>query len=160
MSVKQDRTSPRTATDIERKYQFGKTFSEIIGLIDDTRKDVDSVESELKDEILEQSTILKRDTEKVALAIRTEMASGIRLDTGYTFDADGLRIAKSGEAVENLLDNTGMYVNRSGGQNVLTANAEGVQALDLHAKTYLLVGDNSRFEDYGIGRTGCFFIGG
>lgn len=32
MSAKQDRTRPRTATDIERKYCFGKTFGELLGL--------------------------------------------------------------------------------------------------------------------------------
>ena len=41
MSVKQDRTYARTAQDIERKYAFGKTFSEMLGLINDTRDDVD-----------------------------------------------------------------------------------------------------------------------
>ena len=163
MSAKQDRTGARTATDLERKYNFGSKFSEILGLIDDTRKDVDSVESGLKDEIKKTETSIRRDTEKVAINIRTEIANGIRLETGYTFDSNGLRIAKSGEPVENLLDNTGMYVNRSGGENVLTANEDGVIARDLHAKTYLKIGSDDgrrRFEDYGNDRTGCFWIGG
>ena len=43
---------------------------------------------------------------------------------------------------------------------VLTANAAGVSAVDLHARTYLIVGNNSRFEDYDGFRTGCFWIGG
>lgn len=42
---------------------------------------------------------------------------------------------------------------------VLTANNIGVDALNLHATTYLIVGTNSRFEDYGDNRTGCFWIG-
>jgi hypothetical protein len=41
---------------------------------------------------------------------------------------------------------------------MLTADDSGVQAKNLHATTYLIVGKNSRFEDYG-GRTGCFWIG-
>jgi hypothetical protein len=46
----------------------------------------------------------------------------------------------------------------------LVANADGVKAEDLHATTYLIIGNNSRFEDYtnssGEARTACFWIGG
>jgi len=43
---------------------------------------------------------------------------------------------------------------------VLTANNTGVDAKNLHATTYLIVGANSRFEDYDDNsRTGCFWIG-
>jgi hypothetical protein len=64
--------------------------------------------------------------------------------------------------MKNVIDNTGMYVTRSGDE-ILTANHEGVNAVNLHASTYLIIGaDNgrSRFEDYGTNRTGCFWIGG
>lgn len=297
MSVKQDRTAPRTATDLERKYSFGKAFSEILGLIDDARKDVDAVESTLRDEIISQSTSIRRDTESIvleaqktiekniesvegelrteiinesaaiklysdnivheveksiekniesvegelrteitnqstamkqysdsilleveksietteqglkneivnqsadiklysdeivlgarksieselesikkeveakvdtdglSLAIRSEVSGGIELETGYTFDANGLRIHKSGEEMDNTLDNTGMYVKR-GDEAVLIANKDGVEALDLHAKTFLKIGSGdgrSRFEDYDTNRIGCFWTGG
>ena len=42
---------------------------------------------------------------------------------------------------------------------VLIANNTGVNAVNLHATTYLIIGTNSRFEDFGDKRTGCFFIG-
>jgi hypothetical protein len=45
---------------------------------------------------------------------------------------------------------------------VIYAKNEGVMAYDLHAKTYLIIGESSRFEDYeknGETRTGCFWIG-
>jgi hypothetical protein len=61
----------------------------------------------------------------------------------------------------NVIDNTGMYVKR-GNENMLTANNKGVDAVNLHAKTYLIIGEGdgrSRFEDYSINRTGCFWIG-
>ena len=87
----------------------------------------------------------------------------ITTSTGYTFGADGLRIAKQGEQMENKLDNTGMYVTRDN-VPILTANNQGVTALNLTAHQYLIVGQNSRFEDYtgdgGEARTGCFWIGG
>ena len=207
MSVKQDRAAPRTVADIERKYNFGKSFAEIMGLIDDARNEVDSAYSELRSEIVEQSTELRRDTaeivakatetvqkveekvdesisgvnesistlkstvetkmdaSQVSIAIQTELENGVdrvETKTGYVFDSDGLQISKAGEEMSNLLDNTGMYVKRSG-NDILTANSDGVTATDLHAKTYLKVGSGdgrSRFEDYGINRIGCFWTGG
>ena len=195
MSIKQDRTGVRTAAQLEQKYSFGKKFSEILGLIDETRDKVDSAESGLRDEITQNSTTIARTTEEiyiqaervteladdvsslsnevemkldaeaVNLEIKKEMANGVDrviTQTGYRFDSDGLKISKEGEQMSNVLDNTGMYVTRSGVE-ILKANHEGVDAVNLHAKTYLIIGagnGTSRFEDYGVGRTGCFFVGG
>jgi hypothetical protein len=52
----------------------------------------------------------------------------------------------------------GMTVYR-GDEEMLTANNQGVVALNLKATTYFVIGTNSRFEDYGYDRTGCFWIG-
>jgi len=164
MSAKQDRVAPRTAADIDRKYKFGKTFGEQIGLANDSRDYVDESISELRDEITEQMTSLKRDTESVEIAIQQITDNGVDrvvTQTGYRLDSEGLNISKTGEEMTNLLDNTGMYVKRSG-EEILTANNKGVDAVNLHAKTYLIIGageGRSRFEDYGTNRTGCFWVG-
>ena len=86
--------------------------------------------------------------------------------TGYTFNADGLTIYKIGEDIINLVNNEGIHVSRITGETeeaILTADDEGVDALNLTARQYLIVGQNSRFEDYDNGadekRTACFFIG-
>lgn len=203
MSEKGDRGYARTSQDLERKYSFGKTFSDMLGLINDSRDKVDEVESSLRNEIIEQSTTLRRDTEQIVMAatetVKTELGESItgvsdsvselssqvemKLDaeavniaiqrelsngvdrvvtqTGYEFGSDGLKISSSGDEMSNLIDNTGMYVKRNGDE-ILTANNNGVDAVNLHAKTYLIVGSGdgrSRFEDYGINRTGCFWIG-
>ena len=45
---------------------------------------------------------------------------------------------------------------------MLTANNQGVDAKNLHATTYLIIGENSRMEDYTEGtskRTAVFWIG-
>lgn len=160
MSEKHDRTGARTAADLERKYNFGKKFSEILGLIDDSRDHVDEVASGLSDEITKTSTELSRTSEAVNIIVKKGVDQ-VETTTGYKLNADGLQISKSGEQMSNLLDNTGMYVKRSGTE-ILTANHEGVTAVNLHAKEYLIVGSGegrSRFEDYGTNRTGCFFIG-
>lgn len=190
MSEKQDRTYARTAQDIERKYSFGKTFADMLGLVNDNRDKVDSVESTLRSEIAySQETTLKRTSEEIvatakavgdsvdALSKQVEMklnADAVKIEidkaiangvdrvvtkTGYKFDADGLNISKSDSEISNTLNHEGMYVKKSG-ENVLVADAKGVAATDLHAKTYLIIGGRSRLENYGIDRTGCFWIGG
>jgi hypothetical protein len=65
---KQDRQGVRTPADLERKYQFGKTFAEIIGLATDLRESVDSVESELRDEITQNVTAITRNTEQIVMS--------------------------------------------------------------------------------------------
>lgn len=86
----------------------------------------------------------------------------ITTTTGYKFGADGLHIHKSGEEMTNVLDNTGMYITRSG-EDILTANNDGVNAMNLTSRKYLTIGLNSRFENYSNGtdlnRTACFYIG-
>lgn len=203
ISTKQDVAYVRTAQDIERKYSFGKTFADMLGLINDNRDKVDSVESSLRNEIAEQSTTLKRDATEIVMEAKKEMTSlvdgvddkvaelnskvemkinadditmivqkeissgvdRVETKTGYVFDENGLKISKSNDEMENLIDNTGMAVKKSG-KDVLVANNKGVAATDLHAKTYLIIGKDkgrSRFEDYnatGENRTGCFWIGG
>jgi hypothetical protein len=67
MSTKQDRVAPRTVPDLERKYNWGRKFSEILGLIDDTRKDVEATESGLRSEITNQATSIRRDTEQIVM---------------------------------------------------------------------------------------------
>lgn len=170
MSEKHDRSGVRTAAQLEQKYSFGKRFSEIIGLIDDTRDKVDSAVSGLHDEITQTSTELSRTTNEISMKVNTMVENGVdrvTTTTGYTFNSAGLRISKSGEQMSNLLDNTGMYVKRSNyngmEEDILAANNQGVTAVNLHAKEYLIVGEDngrSRFEDYGSFRTGCFWIGG
>lgn len=165
MSEKHDRTAPRKVEDLERKYNFGKKFAEILGLIDESRDKMDSVESGLRNEIKETSTSLSRDTEKLVFeateTIKEDGVTKVQTTTGFRFDADGLNISKSGEEMENLLDNTGMYVRRSG-EDILVANNEGVKAANLHAITGLIIGSGSgrcRIEDYGEDRVGAYWIG-
>lgn len=114
--------------------------------------------------------------------IEQEGVTEVTTVTGYTFNADGLHIYKSGEEIKNKIDNTGMYVIRTSGtetcpigggacipdEAVLIANSAGVEALNLLARQYLIIGRNSRFENYTEAgadasasptRTACFFVG-
>ncbi len=97
--------------------------------------------------------------EGVKLSIQEELANGVNkvyTETGFSFDADGLRVSKTGSEMETLLDEDGLSVFRDNTE-VLTADNTGVNGINMTVRQYLIVG-GSRFEDYG-GRTGCFWIG-
>ena len=105
-------------------------------------------------------------SEDVKLEIKSELSNGVDkvvTATGFTFNEEGLTIAKTGSEMTTNIDEDGMSVYRDN-QEVLTADNQGVIAYNLKAKTYLIVGENSRFEDFtstsGEKRTGCFWIGG
>jgi hypothetical protein len=109
-----------------------------------------------------QLTALQQTADAVQLSvqrIRQAGVSKVRTATDYTFDEQGLKIARAGQQMENLLDNTGMYVRR-GGEVILQASAQGVKAVDVKVNNYLMIGDSARFEDYAGGRTACFYTGG
>lgn len=113
-----------------------------------------------------QLSSLEQDSGKLDVRISQMEEKGtqqVTTATGYRFDGEGLWISKSGEEMENKLDNTGMYVRRSG-QVILQANNRGVEAADVTVRNYLTVGDFARLEDYSNGtdsyRTACFWIGG
>lgn len=69
---KQDGVAIRNAADLERKYQFGKQFAEVLGIANDARGAVSEVESVLRNALLEQSTSIARDTEKIVMTALQE----------------------------------------------------------------------------------------
>lgn len=100
--------------------------------------------------------------EQVKLEIATELSNGVdkvTTSTGFTFNDDGLTVSKSDSEMSTQITEDGMQVFKND-DAVLTANNIGVNAVNLHATTYLIIGTNSRFEDFGTNRTGCFYIGG
>ena len=99
--------------------------------------------------------------EDVKLEIKSELSNGVtkvETTTGFTFNDEGLTVSKSGSEMTTQITEDGMTVFRDN-TAVLIANNVGVDAVNLHATTYLIIGNNSRFEDYGEDRTGCFWIG-
>jgi hypothetical protein len=104
----------------------------------------------------------KLDSEQVKIEIQSELAKGaskVVTSTGFVFDDAGLTVSKSGSEMKTQITEDGMQVFREN-EAVLTANNVGVNAVNLHATTYLIIGTNSRLEDYGENRTACFYIGG
>lgn len=151
----------------------GKTFSEYdqqtqeqIAQLDVRADGIESTVSTEIDNVKSEMTEIKQSSEDVSIRVQKIESDGVDKVTtamGYTFDDNGLHIQKDGEEMENTLDNTGMYVSRSG-EVILQADADGVEATDLKARNYLIIGNYSRLEDYNNGsdskRTGLFWIGG
>lgn len=120
---------------------------------DNVTQEIESIRNEVS---------AKMTAEDVRITITEELSNGVdkvSTTTGFTFDQEGLTIEKSGSEMATQITEDGMTVYRNN-EAVLIANNEGVKAEDLHATTYLIVGRNSRFEDFGYNRTGCFWIGG
>lgn len=96
----------------------------------------------------------------VTIAINSALTNGVDkvvTSSGYKFTADGLDITKSGSEMSTTINEDGMRVKQNN-ELVLTANNFGVDARNLHATTYTIFGNTSRFEDFN-GRTTCFWIG-
>lgn len=130
------------------------TTNNITATVGDLNKDV----GELSEKV--NATLTSED---VQIAIQQELNNGVEkvvTTTGFVFNDEGLKVSKTGSEMTTLITEDGMTVNRDSGE-VLTADNTGVKAENLTATTYLIVGINSRFENYDNGsRTGCFWIGG
>ena len=125
-----------------------------------TNEAIESVNGDI--ETLTKKVEATMTAEDVKLEIQSELDNGVdkvTTSTGFTFDDVGLTVSKSDSEMSTQITEDGMAV-RKNDETVLTANSNGVDATNLHATTYLIIGENSRFEDYGNRRTGCFYIGG
>lgn len=135
---------------------ISSSVSKMIETTEDKLEQVDSF-------INEFNTNIEQTAENVKIAVKqeidTEGVSKVITETGFTFDDTGLTVAKEGSNLTTTITEDGMTVQLDN-TPVLTANNTGVDAMNLHATTYLFIGQNSRFQDYNNGaRTGCFWIG-
>lgn len=112
-------------------------------------------------ETLTQKVESSMTADQVHLAISTELSKGVdkvTTSTGFTFNEAGLTISKTDSEISTNIDEDGMSIYKNN-EEVLTADNTGVTQINATIKQYLIVGKNSRFEDYGSDRTGCFWIG-
>ena len=125
-----------------------------------TKSALDGINNEL--ETITKKVEATMTAEDVKLEIKKEIDNGVskvETSTGFTFNEEGLTVNKSGSEIKTQITEDGMTVYKNN-EAVLKANNTGVDAMNLRATTYLIIGNNSRFEDYDPNRTGGFFIGG
>lgn len=135
----------------------------IQALEESTKASSDATNEEIEN--IKKSLEVTVTSDDVKIQIEKELGNGaekVVTSTGYTLNDEGLKVEKSDSEMATTITEDGMTVTRSGEQ-VLVANNKGVDAENLHATTYLIIGNTSRFEDYynddGELRTGCFWIG-
>ena len=131
------------------------SVSSLRTVVDDANNKVEELEKRVNAQITEES---------VNLQIDKKLQNGVtkvETSTGFRFDDNGLKVSKTGSSTDTRITENGMTVNNvENGETMLTANKDGVNATNLKATTYLIIGERSRFENYGTDRTGCFWIGG
>lgn len=131
-------------------------YADLSARQDSTSKDMEVLRSKLD---------LAVTSEEVTIAIDQALSDGVTqvdTQTGFKFNSEGLTIDKAGASTSTNVNENGMVVSRKTSETaeaVLTANDQGVDAINLTARQYLIIGSRSRFEDYGTDRTACFWIG-
>ena len=129
---------------------------------------VDGLESKVSgqqsgiDSITSRVSTVEQTAEGLSVRVKSVFDDGVSkvsTSAGYTFDENGITVKKNGKEIKTQITEDGMKVYKNGNA-VLTANSQGVDAVDLHASTYLIIAGKSRFEKYKGTRVGCFWIGG
>lgn len=131
----------------------------IAATVSNSQTSIEELTGSIKE--IQEDVSAKMTSDAVKLEINKAISEGVntvKTTTGFTFNDDGLTIARSGSEMSTTIDEDGMVVSNSS-EEVLTATSEGVNAINLTARQYLVIGKYSRFQDYGT-RTGCFWIGG
>jgi uncharacterized protein YqgV (UPF0045/DUF77 family) len=103
---KQDCTHVRTAQDVERKYAFGKTFSETRVLIDNNRDRMKFVEDGLRSEMNELGISLKTDTQEIVAQAKQELNASIDGVADSVADVETELQGKMDELETTLKSNT------------------------------------------------------
>lgn len=154
LKVEKNNISASVATIVEKQSDIDSTIVDMQkGIGEQNQSNAAQFES------LTNKVNATMTSEQVQLAISTEVAKGankVTTSTGFKFDDSGLTISKTNSEMSTTIDEDGMSIYK-GSEEVLTADNTGVDAKNLHATTYLIIGTNSRFEDYDS-RTGCFWI--
>lgn len=155
-----------TNTDYSAASETDKTLKKTILRVDKQDNKInalvsrtDALEGGLSEVTKKAELIISPEAVDIKISTAIDGIDSVKTSTGYTFDEKGLNIHKDGEEMHNTLDNTGMYVRRND-TDILVANNDGVNAINLTARKYLIVGNSARFEDYPNNRTACFYIGG
>ena len=168
----EDIESDITAIESETK-SIKQTVSSLVVSTDSISASVKSLEESMVNTTnglasdiskVQEQVNLAMTSSDVKLEIQKELANGVNkvsTSTGFTFDQNGLNISKTDSEMKTQITEDGMKIYKNS-EVMLTANNQGVDAKNLHATTYLIIGNNSRMEDFtesGSKRTAVFWIG-
>lgn len=137
-----------------------KANNEITLLAKSTDEKIEDVSGDIKELTTQVEAKLNSEEFTIKITEALNNVEGISTkENKFTFNDAGLSISRSDSEISTLIDEDGMDISK-GDEKVLTADNTGVNAINLTARQYLIIGTRSRLEDYGSNRTGCFWIGG
>lgn len=131
------------ATETETRIEDNRAYTDekiaevtiqaegIASAVESVRETVDGVESQISS--------IQQTADSIALQVQTIQDNGVeclKTTFGMTIEESAVVIARSGAAIENRLDETGMYVRRTDGTVVLKAAADGVETQNLQVRGY------------------------
>ena len=127
MSSKQDLVAARTAQDVERKYNFGKTFAEVMGMAEEAQKAAEKAQEAADNatgavEDLDQDTIFNLLTNNGELK-GLFMKYGV-LYVNASYLATGVIKSEDGTVQIDLSGENGVTVTDTDGSKVVLSNAE------------------------------------
>ena len=140
---------------------LGELLKQTYAKVDKANKNIELATSKIDEATKEMENLAKltMTPEQVKILIQeNQNTTGITTSTGFTFNSEGMTIAKEDSEMSTTVTEDGMVIKRND-EEVLTVNNLGVDAKNLRATTYLWIGTFSRFEDYNDSRTGCFWAG-
>lgn len=121
------------------------------------KQSVVQMDAEMEQVLQELETKMTAEELSIAITQALQNVDSITTTTGYTFDSDGLEISRTDSSIKTVISENGMTIYR-GSTEILVADNLGVKAEDLQASTFLVIGDNSRFENYKTTRTACYYL--
>ena len=133
MSAKQDRQGARTPADLERKYNFGKQFAEILGIATDARNYATLIEAELS----ERYTMMLRDTESIIMEAVSQCATEEELE--YTVST---QLSEADSDLNSKFNELYSYISMVGG--ILTFSDS------VSTRTLALNNGRIQFADSGV----------
>lgn len=154
----------RDSTSAANNESYGAINSKILEI----KKDISGLKITAKEtqlslenglERLDQfATTIEQTARQVTILVE-QGVDKVTTSNGYTFNADGFRVSQSDQDISTTIKYDGTYVMR-GDDPMLVANSDGVIATDVKVRNYLIIGNNSRLEDYGGNETALFYVGG
>jgi hypothetical protein len=157
--------------------QTADGFSATVEKVEEISAQIGGINEEIAG-VKKETSDFKLEADNALLSFKKEIEENgvtkVAIDTNFKFDENGLTLSKSNIEVSTNVNANGLAIyqgeiqaieNKETGEKTITnepvmvVNSDGVNAENLHATTWLIIGNNSRFEDWGD-RTACFWIGG
>lgn len=153
-------TASRTDSNEQAISSLQVNADSINASVQEVTTTIDAITGELN--TLTNKVEASMSSEDIKFLISSEVANSsvgkVTTETGFTFDKNGLTINKSDSEMSTLVDEDGLTIYKNN-DVMLDVNNQGVDAQNVSVKTYLIIGTNSRMENYQGNRTAIFFIG-